>query len=91
VWSRGTIATELDFDHDDLPMYLVDSRTREGQSGAPVIWYSSRGQIPAQGGLMLSDGKSKLEPEAFKPEHTAASMKKDRDMIRRNIHESHDH
>jgi hypothetical protein len=57
IWSRGTIATELDFDHDGLPMFLVDSRTRQGQSGAPVLWYSSHGMIPVKGGWKLNDGK----------------------------------
>lgn len=56
VWSRGTIATELDFDHDGLPMFLIDSRTRPGQSGAPVMWYSSHGMIPVEGGWQLNDG-----------------------------------
>ncbi len=58
VWSRGTIATELDFDHDGLPMFLVDGRTRPGQSGSPVVWYSSHGLIPVKGGWMLNDGKN---------------------------------
>jgi len=58
VWSRGTVATELDFEHDGLPMFLVDSRTRRGQSGAPVFWYSSHGLIPVKGGWMLNDGKN---------------------------------
>ncbi|MEV5961858.1 trypsin-like peptidase domain-containing protein [Kribbella sp. NPDC051952] len=58
VWTRGTIATELDFDHDELPMFLVDSRTRTGQSGAPVFWYSSHGMIPVRGGWKLNDGQN---------------------------------
>jgi V8-like Glu-specific endopeptidase len=58
VWSRGTIATELDFDHDGLPMFLIDSRTRPGQSGSPVCWYSSHGLIPVKGGWRLNDGKN---------------------------------
>jgi len=41
------------------------------------------------GGIMLASGKRKLEPAAFRPEHTQASMRKDREMIKRNIHESH--
>jgi hypothetical protein len=35
-------------------MFLVDSRTRRGQSGAPVFWYSSHGMIPVQGGWILN-------------------------------------
>jgi uncharacterized membrane protein YqjE len=41
------------------------------------------------GAIMLSSGKKKLEASQFKPEHTQAAMQKDREMIKRNIHESH--
>ena len=43
LWVRGTIATEpaLRYPHRgmDLPLLLVDGRTRAGQSGAPVITF----------------------------------------------------
>lgn len=41
LWSRGAIASEPDLDYNDLPSFLIDSRTRPGQSGSPVIVYSS--------------------------------------------------
>jgi uncharacterized membrane protein YqjE len=42
------------------------------------------------GAIMLSVGKRKLDADTFKPEHTTASLRKDRDMIKRNIqHESY--
>ena len=47
------------------------------------------GVVAIIGGIMLASGKRKLDPAAFKPEHTQASMHKDREMIKRNIHESH--
>lgn len=37
IWVRGTIATEPEFDFDDRPLFLVDARTRQGQSGSPVV------------------------------------------------------
>lgn len=37
IWKRGSIATEPDFDQDNLPKLLIDSATREGMSGSPVI------------------------------------------------------
>ncbi|MFG6422176.1 trypsin-like peptidase domain-containing protein [Klebsiella quasipneumoniae] len=37
VWVSGYIASEFDVDFDGLPIFLVDSRTRSGQSGSPVI------------------------------------------------------
>lgn len=42
VWKRGTIAAEPDIPrHDELPIYLVDTATREGMSGAPAYLYSN--------------------------------------------------
>ncbi|WP_425468011.1 trypsin-like peptidase domain-containing protein [Pseudonocardia kunmingensis] len=40
IWSRGTVATDPIIDYDGLPQFLVDSRTRQGQSGSPVIHWS---------------------------------------------------
>lgn len=48
------------------------------------------GVVAIIGAIMLASGKRKLEPAAFKPEHTTASLEKDRDAIKRSIHESHD-
>jgi uncharacterized membrane protein YqjE len=42
------------------------------------------------GAIMLSSGKKKLAPSAFNPTHTRSSLEKDRDMIKRNINESHE-
>ncbi len=42
------------------------------------------------GAIMLSSGKKKLEASSLKPEYTQAAMQKDREMLKRNIHESHD-
>ena len=37
VWVRGSVATEPDFLYQGEPCFLIDARTREGQSGSPVI------------------------------------------------------
>jgi hypothetical protein len=50
VWVQGTIATEPTLDFEDLPRFLVDSRTRPGQSGAPVLAYYAGGSVPMQDG-----------------------------------------
>lgn len=42
------------------------------------------------GAIMLASGKKKLEASSLKPEHTQAAMQKDREMIKRNINESHE-
>jgi hypothetical protein len=36
IWKRGSIASEPNFDIDNLPKILIDTATREGMSGAPV-------------------------------------------------------
>lgn len=40
IWLRGAVATDPVIDYDALPQFLVDSRTRQGQSGSPVIHWS---------------------------------------------------
>jgi len=37
VWVQGTVASEPGIDLNGLPLLLIDSRTRLGQSGWPVI------------------------------------------------------
>ena len=39
IWTTGFIATEIDLDYGDLPRFLIDARTRKGQSGSPVLAY----------------------------------------------------
>lgn len=52
IWVSGQVASEPVLDFEDLPQFLIDARTRPGQSGSPVVAYSS-------GGLtLLEDGSS---------------------------------
>jgi hypothetical protein len=51
IWVQGAIATEPELDYDGLPLFLIDSRTREGQSGSPVIIYKRNGWVT------LADGR----------------------------------
>ncbi|MEO6904378.1 MAG: trypsin-like peptidase domain-containing protein [Bacteroidia bacterium] len=37
IWKRGTIATEPSLDLNNLPKMLIDTATRSGMSGAPVL------------------------------------------------------
>lgn len=53
IWSNGAVATEPDVDLERLPLMLVDSRTRKGQSGSPVVAY--RG-----GSVGLEDGSQAI-------------------------------
>jgi len=49
IWKRGNIATEPLLDMDDLPKMLIDTATRSGMSGSPVIYQRN--------GVHLKDGK----------------------------------
>lgn len=37
IWKRGSVASEPEVDLDGLPKILIDSMTKEGMSGSPVI------------------------------------------------------
>jgi hypothetical protein len=52
VWKRGTIASEPLFATDGKPIILVDAVTRDGMSGAPVLYFGS--SILAPGGKLVS-------------------------------------
>lgn len=39
IWTTGFLAQELDLIDPELPCFLIDCRTRQGQSGSPVIAY----------------------------------------------------
>lgn len=54
IWTRGFIASEPDVDLNGLPRFLIDARTRRGQSGSPVIAYNTNGVNPVQGGVSFS-------------------------------------
>lgn len=43
VWIKGAIASEPDIDFCSLPCFLIDARTRQGQSGSPVVVYAAGG------------------------------------------------
>jgi hypothetical protein len=49
IWARGTVASEFHIDYAELPMFLIDSRTRRGQSGSPVIFFSGGGHYQLDG------------------------------------------
>lgn len=52
IWATGFIASEPIVDFQDLPIQLVDCRSRPGQSGSPVLAYRSGGMVA------LADGSS---------------------------------
>jgi hypothetical protein len=56
VWSRGTVASEPGIDYGEEPCFLIDSRTREGQSGSPVIAYWQGTRVSADGSVLVGTG-----------------------------------
>lgn len=46
IWKRGSIASEPDIPIDGLPYVLVDTGTRGGMSGAPVLLRGQAGETP---------------------------------------------
>ncbi len=50
VWATGFIASEPEINYKNLPIFLIDCRSRPGQSGSAVISYK------AGGGVNLEDG-----------------------------------
>ncbi|WP_442877227.1 trypsin-like serine peptidase [Deinococcus sp. YIM 134068] len=56
IWSSGFIASDLAINYDEKPIFLIDCRSRQGQSGSPVIFHSSTGQYSSTGGFHISTG-----------------------------------
>lgn len=50
VWATGFLASEPEVDFDNLPIQLIDCRSRQGQSGSPVIAYRSGGMVAMSNG-----------------------------------------
>jgi hypothetical protein len=50
VWATGFMASEPDIDYNGLPVFLIDCRSRQGQSGSAVIAHRSGG------GVAMKDG-----------------------------------
>ncbi len=50
VWATGFVASEPGIDFDNRPVFLIDCRTRPGQSGSAVIAYRSGGMVAMEDG-----------------------------------------
>lgn len=42
IWKKASVASEPVFDINKLPYFFVDTATRKGMSGSPVIFYEKR-------------------------------------------------
>lgn len=56
IWKRASIATEFALDVDGLPCFLVDTATREGMSGAPVVRRSFNAYTDVHGNGHIDPG-----------------------------------
>ncbi len=53
IWKRGSIASEFSVPFNGSPLFVIDSATREGLSGAPVYARSFGAYISSSGALNL--------------------------------------
>ena len=56
VWATGFVASEPALDVDGLPIFLIDCRTRQGQSGSPVIAYRTGAAVHTNGAVAMNAG-----------------------------------
>jgi len=56
IWMRGTVASEPEVNYDGKPIFLIDARTREGQSGSPVLYYSDKAFRGLDGNTYMGSG-----------------------------------
>lgn len=60
IWTLGSIASEpelgINIQNTQLPAFLVDAKTRSGQSGLPVLYYNQNGIKPNKNGISFYGG-----------------------------------
>jgi hypothetical protein len=56
VWATGFIATDPDLNYKELPVMLIDCRSRQGQSGSPVLLYRGGGMVSLENNSIMSAG-----------------------------------
>lgn len=50
IWATGFVASELAADYDGKPAFLIDCRSRQGQSGSAVVAYRGNGSALLESG-----------------------------------------
>ena len=50
VWTTGFVASEPSINFNELPIFLIDCRTRPGQSGSAVIFHRNGGTVAMRNG-----------------------------------------
>lgn len=54
IWATGFIASEPELNYNDLPLFLIDCRSRQGQSGSAVVAYRPDGSFNMPGGFAIT-------------------------------------
>lgn len=57
VWKRATIASSVQMGWNRQKKFLVDSASKEGMSGAPVLYYNPQGKVSMHGSTMQLSGE----------------------------------
>lgn len=60
LWATGFVASEPAFDFKNLPMFLIDCRTRQGQSGSPVIAHRNSGYVTSNNSTIIGGQVTQL-------------------------------
>jgi hypothetical protein len=61
IWATGFVATDPDIDYDNLPIFLIDCRSRPGQSGSAVIAHRTGGAVSTEQGTTVVSGGIKTK------------------------------
>jgi hypothetical protein len=56
IWASGFIASEPELDYDGKPIFLIDCRTRKGQSGSAVIAHRNGAFSSADAAMVVGGG-----------------------------------
>jgi hypothetical protein len=57
IWATGSIATEPEINHEELPIFLIDCRSRQGQSGSLVVAHRTGSEtVWLENGNMIANG-----------------------------------
>jgi hypothetical protein len=57
IWKRGSIASEPDLNLKNVPMFYIDSSTKSGMSGSPVIMKVTTSVPLESGDLVVTPGR----------------------------------
>lgn len=52
IWKTGHVASDIDLDYGNKPIFLIDATTRSGMSGSPVVFRGS-GSVQFKTGIKL--------------------------------------